>query len=858
MARSLIVVALTGALLLLASVGSGAVPTGGTVSPAVPTTTWNGGPFLTSNPSGVCVTALDPACDSFELTIVPPATGTYTVEIAASVMGDGNDIDMYVYGPGGALVDSSTTSSGNEKVTLDSPAGGTYRVETIAWLVDPGTTYSGRAALAVNVVPPTSKDSVLWNYDKTAPQAKVEVPLRVVLVGFDQDRATGTFDAAKVLGEIPSYQRPGVLIPRGTSSSGDNATVPFGAATLVNHGRAYYDSTKPFLVPYEYTWKPELVYAPSAFADALFAEMARGSSTGELVNSNTRTFLERYNATRGIYRGSGNAVPANAPMRFVDGEKTEDWIAGNSKTYLGWDDPARGKGPGSNPGYTVYVLNTWDSPEARKHFSPNEYHLFKINRIDPDTNSFDGIDWARVWGGRYRFMMVDVGAAPNPYEAETWGNRNRTAGFGSANYDPPLWEYRANAPRPVTLVNLNEGWTQAVTPGETWDTNQLNFMLGRTVNQASSFRFLHSYLYEPWPGTGRYWLSDNVWHDLHAEAPFASDLTKLYDQDTVIRGLSTLTPYFQFSGDVAFEYLAESLSGNANYGADQDMLQRAKQNGDDVAGTPFTAMHTPTAMDHFDRSGEANKQRFLRGGACYTSVPGLNVVAEKHYAWSLPVIVAGIAVNREGVPWGYLNSVSDVTKYSGADRDPAIEAIHPQAFSGAFTYTAVHEASHYLGLAHPHDSIGATRRADGTPRYYDGFTWTFNSTAAPTTYSHVELVYSILDQESIARGHTAYYLTWADEALAQGGQAFSDAGLTTLNQLSDKARRLRRDAISAMQKAETRFAKFDFVNAAFAAQIAWRKAAAYRDLALQLAPGTSELEKGTALAGAASCPSANQ
>ena len=54
----------------------------------------------------------------------------------------------------------------------------------------------------------------------------------------------------------------------------------------------------------------------------------------------------------------------NAPVRFVDGEKVEDWISANSKALLGWDDPARGKGPGRNPGYTVYILNTWDSPEA--------------------------------------------------------------------------------------------------------------------------------------------------------------------------------------------------------------------------------------------------------------------------------------------------------------------------------------------------------------------------------------------------------------------------------------------------------------------------------------------------------------
>jgi hypothetical protein len=256
-------------------------------------------------------------------------------------------------------------------------------------------------------------------------------------------------------------------------------------------------------------------------------------------------------------------------------------------------------------------------------------------------------------------------------------------------------------------------------------------------------------------------------------------------------------------------------------------------------------------MDHIDGHSHLH-----RGSSCYTTVPAINVVAEKHYAWALP-IAAGIATNRNGVPWGYLGSVNDVFKSPESDRDQSMAFAHPQVSSGAFTYTSIHEASHFLGLAHPHDSIGATRNADGSPRYYDGFTWAFNSTAAPTTYSHTELVYSILDQESIARGHAAYYLKWADEALAEAGEAYFAAGKTTVGSLPSKARTLRADAISAIAKAELAFSRFDFVRSTFSAQLAWRKAAAYRDLALGLAPGTSELQKGTKKEGASGCPSSS-
>ncbi len=80
-----------------------------------------------------------------------------------------------------------------------------------------------------------------------------------------------------------------------------------------------------------------------------------------------------------------------------------------------------------------------------------------------------------------------------------------------------------------------------------------------------------------------------------------------------------------------------------------------------------------------------------------------------------------------------------------------------------------------------------------------------------------------------------------------------------MNALPAEAKRLRREAVAAMEKAEAAFAKFEFVAATYAAQDAWRAAAAYRDLALGLTPGTSELEKGTKLAGDASaCPSAQR
>ena len=283
------------------------------------------------------------------------------------------------------------------------------------------------------------------------------------------------------------------------------------------------------------------------------------------------------------------------------------------------------------------------------------------------------------------------------------------------------------------------------------------------------------------------------------------------------------------------------------------MLDQAKQDGDDVAGAPGVSMHTDTAMDYIDQ-----QPRLFRGGACYTTVPAINVVAEKHYAWALP-IAAGIATNRNGVPWGYLGSVNDVFKSPQSDRDQSMAFAHPRSRAARSPTPSIHEASHYLGLAHPHDSIGATRNADGTPRYYDGFTWAYNSTAAPTTYSHTELVYSILDQENIARGHAAYYLKWADEALSEGGEAYASTrrhpGRACCRRTPRGCAR-RRSTLRRRPRRRSRASTSSTRRSPRRRRSA--SAAAYRDIALGLPPGTTELEKGTKKEGASACPSAKR
>jgi len=854
-------VVLIGIAIFIAAMGvlagrvAAATPNSGSVSQSSTTTSWQGTSFTVFAPAGDCASGT-PNCETYDLTVAPGDYTNWDLTFSLTASSGADDYGMYVTDPSGTQTSNEAT---NPALTLNNPAPGVYHVEVYAFTGAPNDSYVGSVTLTQNTCVPGTygSDDVRYSCDPAAARVKVDATLRVVMVGFKP----GELDQAKILGQVPKTQRPGVLIPYSGDGGGSAENcLPAGANTLVNHGRCYYDSNKPYLVPIEYNWKPQIVWASDTFTNAMYTAMSDNSTYGDFGGPTYRPYLEKYNLERGLYRGINNLVQPNAQVRFIDAEKTEDWLAANSKSMLGFDlGPKGGKnlGPGQNPGYTVFVLNTWDAPAAVNHLgAQHQYHVFKIDRIDPDTGTQAGVDWARVWGGRYREVMMDLGAAPNPYESETWGNRRRAV-FGSDSYDPPLWEYRANAPRVVVPADLVDGspQVQALPVGKTWDKAALEFNIARFVDEAVSYRFLHSYLYEPRPQTGQYFLSSNIWHDQNADVPWPSDLTKLYNQDATLSGLRTLVPYLSFTGDTKFQYLSDG--SDPHYAGDQAMLDQAKQSGDDVAGAPFDAMNTNVAMDYLD----ADKARFERGSACTTTIPDIEVVVDKHYAWDLPLIVAGVATNRDGHPWGFLASVNDLFKTAKADKpDDILAAVHPDALGGGFTYTSIHELSHFLGLAHPHDTIGKwVDPSTGKEEYWDGFTWTFDTTAAPTTYAYDELKYSILDQETIARGHTAYYLTWTDESLASGGAAFYGRGIKTLKQLPAKAQALRATALSASAQAKTLASKFDFVNAVFSAQTAFRAAAAYRDMALNQPLGTTELQKGTkGTTGqtASACPSA--
>jgi hypothetical protein len=139
-----------------------ATPASSTISPDSPTVTWAGRAWTTSNPvSCFSVSGIDPTCDRFALTIVPPAKDfVVTIRVTAANATDQapptDDIDLAVRDPRGNTIATSGTAGGIEELVLNNPPAGTYTVVVQPFLVVPGGTYTGFAAIGA---PPKNRRS---------------------------------------------------------------------------------------------------------------------------------------------------------------------------------------------------------------------------------------------------------------------------------------------------------------------------------------------------------------------------------------------------------------------------------------------------------------------------------------------------------------------------------------------------------------------------------------------------------------------------------------------------------------------------------------------------------------------------
>src|SRR5215213_4257297 len=169
---------------------------------------------------------------------------------------------------------------------------------------------------------------------------------------------------------------------------------------------------------------------------------------------------------------------------------------------------------------------------------------------------------------------------------------------------------------------------------------------------------MHSYLYEPRPSVGRYYLSNNIWRDAFSTAPWATGPHEAVRPERragwpkdVGAVLHVHRRHAVRVSDAARRRSTEPAAGQAG---------RRRRRGDPV--------HRDAHADGDGLPGRESREVQARRELLHDD-PDLEVVVEKHYAWDLPLIVGGVATNNRGRPWGFLASVNDVFKTAQSDED---------------------------------------------------------------------------------------------------------------------------------------------------------------------------------------------
>ncbi len=601
-------------------------PGSGTLNPppggnGTSTLTWTGGPYTAANPSPFVGTPLcdpgDLTCDNYTFVWNAPSNywegheGNITVQIGWANNAD--DFDMYIYDSEGQLVKDAATANNPERADLGELAPGTYIVKIVAFLTA-NASYQGAVTLSSTAIPeamrfPETRQTIM-------DLLTVDYPVNVIFVGYHPTPE----EVAELKRWIPEQYKPTVA----AQSPGGDEIHNIGAG-LLNWNKNHLITSQPYFLGIKYNYRVRVIQASDDYARALFQVAEDYTARDQTYKVSSRVQDQaRYDALYGHFRVA--AKNGDVSYRVTDPTKTdmidayavEDWIF-NTRYDSRWNcafrdletnqclnpsiiqpDPTAYYDPfydryglnldrmpqGLNRGSSFFFLDTFMPTYASEYFRPNAYHTWTTDRVingqiiqapverggswritDPDTNDWDGVDFARTWGGRYRFHFIDLGAAPNNYESISWLRAERQMSSDYPHGDPPIWHYKAD-PR----------WMQT-TEECTADPQVLNYTggtpcrmmprLGRDVAYGLFFRSTAGYLYRPIPRGDVNWLATSTWTDFYSRPQWVNgQLTNapwygiwwtntdlLYkinhvgaNNEDVLRWLSSALPYTRWVG----------------------------------------------------------------------------------------------------------------------------------------------------------------------------------------------------------------------------------------------------------------------------------------------------------------------
>jgi hypothetical protein len=760
--------------------------------------TWTGGPLvgtiLTTSPCQA------PTCDSYSFNFNAPSdywqTHTGSVNVSIQWVDSSQDLDLYLFDSSGNQIASSTNSAPetSESVDLGKLTPGIYTVEATAGVVTQPENYTGTASINSVFVPP----SMVFSEDKSTimKMLTVDYPLNVIFVGYHPSAA----EVSDLGYWTPEDYQPTVAQK---SSSGDEVQNT-GAGLLNWNKNHLITSKPYFVgIRYNYKLhviQASDDYAKALFQVAK-DNTAQGQS---YHSSTRPTGMANYDSTFGKYRllakGGDPTYKVSDPTKtdLIDAYAVEDWIF-NSRFDPQWacafrdletqqcyspsimnPDPNAyhdnyydkfglniDKIPqGVNKGSSVLFLDTFTAPYARDYFRPSAYHTWGTDEVyngairpwpiedctshpegcgswritDPDTHAWRGVDFARTWGGRYRFHFFDLGAAPNDYESATWAGEGRGMSSDYPMGDPPIWQYKAdpqwqqqgdNCAADPSVANYTGGTPCRMMP-----------RLGRDVGYDLFFRSTAGYLYRPLPKGDVNWLAVSQWTDFYSHPQWVNgqatnapwygtwwtDPTKLYNAQNVLRWLSAAEPYVRWVGLPGQQVQIYDPKTNQPTGQVLDTSPKYE----DLPAPNYHVMVTATggtqvvpeplypgdnnhvikqygsskvdltnlsiALEKAKAAGnevtnliydgavnpgvmrdyiDANRPGIADVVPGVNTIPAINMVFEKAYTWALPLIVGGVAYQtKDGEAWGVMNDVNDRFGWSGA-HFPACQTTDP-------------------------------------------------------------------------------------------------------------------------------------------------------------------------------------
>jgi hypothetical protein len=231
-----------------------------------------------------------------------------------------------------------------------------------------------------------------------------ELPVNIVLLGYDEGSDPMEIVPAELLAELPEEYNPIVRVP------------------------AFYGISQSMNLRYVYDYN--VVFADDTFEDAFFSYLASIA-----VDKPLTLFQELYNQQ--VARNLD--VTSNA---WIDAPSVEKWLATNASAALDIDTAQ----------YTVFLVNWY----GRSDF---QFHVYsKTGEPDPDTGYDFGLERDSrkliAWGGTTpddeetplgmlaRVWFYDLSAGPEAWSANWDVDTADLDGDGVMDYRmPPVWEY---------------------------------------------------------------------------------------------------------------------------------------------------------------------------------------------------------------------------------------------------------------------------------------------------------------------------------------------------------------------------------------------------------------------------------